>query len=126
MAGEMGKVHLMHDPTEGGLKTRLWELAYTSNVGMEIEKKKILILEETKAVCRLYGLDPLGLLASEALLLIADGGKAGELCQTYEKEGIGSSVIGEVVLREKGVKVVEGKEELNLSQSNQDELNKVL
>ncbi len=50
----------------------------------------------------------------------------GEFCQVYEKEGIECSVIGEVVSREKGVKIVEGKEELSLSQSNQDELNKVL
>ena len=49
-----------------------------------------------------------------------------ELCQIYEKEEIACSVIGEVVSREKGVKIIEGKEELSLSQSNQDELNKVL
>jgi len=35
-------------------------------------------------------------------------------------------VIGKVVPREKGVKIVEEEKELNLSQSNQDELNKVL
>jgi len=49
-----------------------------------------------------------------------------ELCQIYEKEEIACSVIGEVVSREKGVKMVEGKEELSLSQSNQDELSKIL
>jgi len=126
LASKTGKVHLMHDPTEGGLKTGLWEMAYASGVGMKIEKKKIPILEETEAVCKLYGLDPLGLLASGALLLIIDRVKVGELCQVYEKEEIACSVIGEVVSREKGVKIVEGKEELSLSQSNQDELNKVL
>lgn len=126
LAGETGKVHLMHDPTEGGLKTGLWEMAYASGVGMKIEKKKIPILEETEAVCKLYGLDPLGLLASGALLLIIDRQKVRELCQIYKKEGIECSVIGEVVSREKGVKIVEGKKEWNLSQSNQDELNKVL
>jgi len=126
LASETGKVHLMHDPTEGGLKTGLWEMAYASGVGMKIEKKKIPILKETEAVCKLYGLDPLGLLASGALLLIIDRGKVRELCQIYEKEGIECSVIGEVVSREKGVRIVEGKEELSLSQSNQDELNKVL
>jgi hydrogenase maturation factor len=126
LASKTGKVHLMHDPTEGGLKTGLWEMAYASGVGMKIEKKKIPILEETEAVCRLYGLDPLGLLASGALLLIIDRGKVGELCQVYEKEGIECSVIGEVVSREKGVKIVEGEKELNLFESNQDELNKVL
>ena len=55
-----------------------------------------------------------------------DGGKAGEFCQIYEKEEITCSVIGEVVSRENGVKIVEGTKELNLSQSNQDELNKIL
>lgn len=126
LASKTGEVHLMHDPTEGGLKTGLWEMAYASGVGMKIEKEKIPILEETEAVCKLYGLDPLGLLASGALLLIMDRGKVGELCQVYEKEGIECSVIGEVVFREKGVKIVEGKEELSLSQSNQDELSKIL
>lgn len=126
LASKTGEVHLMHDPTEGGLKTGLWEMAYASDVGMEIEKKKIPILEETEAVCKLYGLDPLGLLASGALLLIMDRQKVRELCQIYEKEGIECSVIGEVVSQEKGVKIVEGKKELSLSQSNQDELNKVL
>ena len=126
LANKTGKVHLMHDPTEGGLKTGLWEMAYASGVGMKIEKKKIPILEETEAVCKLYGLDPLGLLASGALLLIIDRGKVRELCQIYEKEEIACSVIGEVVPREKGVKIVEGKEELSLSQSNQDELSKIL
>ncbi len=81
LATKTGKVHLMHDPTEGGLKTGLWEMAYASGIGMKIEKKKIPILEETEAVCRLYGLDPLGLLASGALLLIIDRGKVKELCQ---------------------------------------------
>jgi len=126
LASETGKVHLMHDPTEGGLKTGLWEMAYASGVGMKIEKKKIPILKETEAVCKLYGLDPLELLASGALLLIIDREKARELCQIYGKEEIECSVIGEVVSREKGVKIVEGKEELSLSQSNQDELSKIL
>ena len=126
LASKTGKVYLMHDPTEGGLKTGLWEMAYASGVGMKIERKKIPILKETEAVCKLYGLDPLGLLASGALLLIVDREKVRELCQIYEKEGIECSVIGEVVSRKQGVEIVGEQEELNLSQSNQDELNKVL
>jgi len=126
LASKKGKVHLMHDPTEGGLKTGLWEMAYASGVGMKIERKKIPILTETEAVCELYGLDSLGLLASGALLLVVDRENVRELCQIYEKEEIACSVIGEVVSREKGVKIVEGEKELSLNQSNQDELNKVL
>ena len=58
--------------------------------------------------------------------MIIEREKVRELCQIYEKEEIACSVIGEVVSREKGVKIVEGTKELNLSQSNQDELNKIL
>jgi len=58
--------------------------------------------------------------------LIVDGGKVGEFCQIYEKEEIACSVIGELVSREKGVKIVEEEKELNLFQSNQDELSKIL
>jgi len=58
--------------------------------------------------------------------LIIDREKVRELCQIYEKEEIACSVIGEVVSREKGVKIVEEEKELNLFQSNQDELSKIL
>lgn len=119
-------VHLMHDPTEGGLKTGLWELAYASGVGMEIEKKKIPVLEETKLVCELYNLDPLGLLASGALLLVVDERQAEKLCQIYKKEGVECSIIGEVVSRDKGVRLVERGKEVVLSEIYQDELNKIL
>jgi len=126
LASQNVGIHSMHDPTEGGLNTGLWELAYSSGLGMRIEKKKIPILEETEAVCKLYGLDPLGLLASGALLLIIDTRQAEELCRIYEKEGIRCNVIGEVVSREKGVKIVEEKKELSLSGIHQDEINKIL
>jgi len=116
----------MHDPTEGGLKMGLWELAYNSGVGIRIERRKVPILEETKAICEMYQLDPLGLLASGALLLIINASQAEKLCQIYEREGIMCNVIGEVVSREKGVKVIEGEKELNLSGIHQDELNKIL
>ena len=41
-------------------------------------------------------------------------------------EEIACSVIGELVSREKGVEIVEEEKELNLFQSNQDELSKIL
>ena len=126
LASQNVRIHSMHDPTEGGLKTGLWELAYNSGVGIRIEKEKIPILEETKAVCELYGLDPLGLLASGSLLLVIDARQIEKLCQIYEKEGIRYRVIGEVVPREKGVKIIERKKELNLSGIYQDELNRIL
>jgi len=42
------------------------------------------------------------------------------------KKGVQHNVVGKVVSRGKGVKIIDGKEELSLSQSNQDELSKIL
>ncbi len=126
LASDSVKVHSMHDPTEGGLRVGLWELASASGVGMRIEKEKIPILKETEAVCELYGLDPLGLLASGALILSMDLKEAEKLCPIYEEKGIKCSLIGEVVSKKKGLKLVERGKESNLYIDYHDEISRIL
>lgn len=67
LAGE--GVHALHDPTEGGVATGVWELAETSGHGAEIEMEALPILPETRSICDHFGIDPLGLLSSGALLI---------------------------------------------------------
>lgn len=64
------RVHLMHDPTEGGIATALHELAAAAGLTLSIDAGAIDSLPETRAVCRALSLDPLGLLASGSLLLV--------------------------------------------------------
>jgi len=71
--------------------------------------------------------DPLGdACLGSPLLLVVDKRQAEKFCRFWKKERMEYSVIGKVVPREKGVKIVEGKKESNLFESNQDELSKVL
>ena len=70
-------VHAMHDPTEGGLATGFWELAQASGVDLEIEAAVIPILPEGRALCQHFGLDPLGAIASGALLFSVDEASVG-------------------------------------------------
>ncbi len=63
-------VHAMHDPTEGGLATGLHELAWAAQVGMEVDGNAIPVLPECACLCQAFGLDPLGLIASGALLIV--------------------------------------------------------
>jgi len=126
LASKSVHVNSMHDPTEGGLKMGLWELAYASGVGMKVNKEKIPILEETQAVCKLYGLDPLGLLASGSLILTLAPEEVEKLCQIYEENGIRCSAIGEVVSQQQGIKIVEEGREYNLSVEYKDEISKIL
>lgn len=60
----------LHDPTEGGLATGLHELATACGTGLRVQQRAITVYPETEAVCRALGLDPLGLIASGALLAI--------------------------------------------------------
>ena len=67
-----GGVHAMHDPTEGGLSAALYELADAAGVGVLVEHRAIRILPEGARLCADFGLDPLGAVASGALLISAD------------------------------------------------------
>jgi hydrogenase maturation factor len=96
-------VHCLHDPTEGGLATGLREVAVAANVGLRIVAEKILILPEGQELLSVLGLDPLGTIASGALLLTVAPGDADTLLSAFAQSNIPSTVIGEVVPSEQGV-----------------------
>ncbi|MFN2177235.1 MAG: AIR synthase family protein [Anaerolineales bacterium] len=64
-----GTVHAMHDPTEGGLATALWELAEACQLSVEVELDKIPIYKLSKKICKIFNIDPLGAIASGSLLI---------------------------------------------------------
>jgi hydrogenase maturation factor len=72
IAVESGIVHAMHDPTEGGLLAALWELSDASGQSILIDTGKIPVPEIAGMLCRTFGINPLGAIASGALLLAAD------------------------------------------------------
>ncbi len=96
-------VHAMHDPTEGGLATALYEMAEAAGVGMVVQGEAIPILHHTRIICELAGLDPLGLLASGALLLaVAEEDCAGAI-SAIEAEGASAARIGTLTRPGEGV-----------------------
>ncbi|MCX7683460.1 MAG: AIR synthase family protein [Anaerolineae bacterium] len=103
IAVEAGEVHAMHDPTEGGLATGLWELAEAAGAGLEVDESAIPILPETRVLSARLGLDPLGLIASGTLLLAVAPADAAAICRALESAGIAATVIGRVVEQERGV-----------------------
>ena len=52
-------VHVMRDPTRGGLASTLNEIATASEVGMALEETAIPIRAEVRSACELLGLDPI-------------------------------------------------------------------
>jgi hydrogenase maturation factor len=97
-----GGVHAMHDPTEGGLATGLFELAEAAKVGLEIIEDQLPYFPETITLCQHFGLDPLGVIASGALLIAADPPFTSKIVDHLTQAGIEASVIGRVRPQEKG------------------------
>jgi hydrogenase maturation factor len=97
-----GGVHAMHDPTEGGLATGLYELAEAAGVGLEIYADRLPLLPETRELADFFNLDPLGLIASGALLISATPDATGVIITALEKAGIPAAVIGQALRPEEG------------------------
>jgi hydrogenase expression/formation protein HypE len=105
LALEVGGVHALHDPTEGGLATGLRELAQASNVGLSIEQERIPVLAECQRICALLGIDPLGLIASGSLLIAAAADHADAIISRLSDAGIPAARIGNVIPAEHGCKL---------------------
>lgn len=125
VAGETARIHAMHDPTEGGLATALHEVAWAAGVGVVVASEAIHIFAETRLLCQHYHLDPLGLIASGALLIMVEAGQAHKVLGALQKEQIPAAIIGRVVSKDQGVKIEtpSGLQELPLFE--RDELTKI-
>jgi hydrogenase maturation factor len=87
-------VHAMHDPTEGGLAAALYEMAAASHLGLTVDAESITVLPETEQLCRAAGLDPLGLLASGALLIALADADCGRLLDALSARDVPAKRIG--------------------------------
>ena len=87
-------IHAAHDPTEGGVAQGLHELASCSGTGIEIDAAALPVREATRRLCRALRIDPLGLLASGALLFSAEAEEAGRAVEALRGAGIPAAVIG--------------------------------
>lgn len=125
IATECGSVHAMHDPTEGGVATALHELAWAAGVGLRVRTEDIPVFPETQALCNHYHIDPLGLIASGALLIVVPSAEADLVLARLGHAAISATVIGEVTDRRHGIKMHTASGLCDLPLFEQDELTKV-
>ncbi|MFC1844010.1 hydrogenase expression/formation protein HypE [Thermodesulfobacteriota bacterium] len=102
-------IHVLRDPTRGGVGTTLNELAGSSNVGIRIKEAVLPVRDDVKGACELLGLDPI-YLANEGKLLAFVAPEAAERVLAVMKKmeyGENSCIIGEVVAEHPGQVVLE-------------------
>jgi hydrogenase expression/formation protein HypE len=108
MVAAEADLHVLRDPTRGGLAAALNELARSARVSVELDESAIPVRPEVHAACEILGLDPL-LVANEGkLVACVAGGDAERLLATMRRHPLGadSARIGEVVAAPPGRVVV--------------------
>ena len=89
-------IHVMRDPTRGGLATTLNEIAHQSGVGMVLDEAAIPVRGEVAAACELLGLDPLYVANEGKLVAICAPEDAETLLDVMKKHPLGAdaAIIG--------------------------------
>lgn len=91
-------IHLLRDPTRGGVATVLNEIARDARLGVEMRQDRIPVLEEVAGACELLGFDPL-YVANEGVFIavVADRAADSVLDALRALEhGAHAEIIGEV------------------------------
>ena len=98
-------IHVLRDPTRGGVTSALTEIAQTAKIGMLLNESSIPISEEVKGTCEILGLDPLYVANEGKLLAIVATEDADRLLQVMRLNSLGrdAAVIGEVVNEHSGL-----------------------
>jgi hydrogenase maturation factor len=108
VALEAGRVTAMHDPTEGGIATALWELAEASQKALRVDPAQITVPALARRVCEAFGIDPFSSIASGALLMTAPPAQAQAIRHALREQGIACADIGVVADGPPAVKCMTG------------------
>jgi hydrogenase expression/formation protein HypE len=102
-------VHVLRDPTRGGVASALNEIAQVAEVGIVLNEASLPIPEPVLAACELLGFDPLYVANEGIMVAIVDEGAALEAVKTLQEHPLGlqATVIGRVVDSNPGVVALE-------------------
>ena len=124
-AAEAELVTAMHDPTEGGVATGLWEMADASGCGLEVELSAVPLTALTAAACAAFELDPLGTIASGGLLATAAPEDEEALLALWQGIGKTGQRIGRVLPADEGVYGLRAGRRVDLPRFDADEIVKL-
>ncbi len=96
VAGEA--LHVMRDPTRGGITAALHEIARASKVGVVVDESKTPVQPEVRAACEILGLDPMGVANEGKMLALVAAEKAEAVLAAWRAHplGAGAAFIGTV------------------------------
>lgn len=98
------QVHVLRDPTRGGIASALNEIAAQAHTGIRLDERAIPITEEVRGACEFLGLDPLYVANEGKCLAIVASEVAEAVCEAIRSHPLGreAAIIGEVVAEHPG------------------------
>ncbi len=92
-------IHVLRDPTRGGVGTALNEIALQSKVGIRIEEEALPVKKEVSGICELLGFDPLYLANEGKLLAFVKPEHTDRVLAAMKRDAFGKEacIIGDVV-----------------------------
>jgi hydrogenase expression/formation protein HypE len=99
MLAAYADIHVLRDPTRGGVATSLNEIAKASKVGIRLDERQLPVPEVVSNACAFLGLDPLQVANEGKLLAFVPATEADAVLEAMREHpaGAGACVIGEVV-----------------------------
>ena len=91
-AAKAGGAFVVRQVADGGILAALWNLALELNQGLDLDMKKISILQETIEVCEHFRLNPYQMISTGSFLAVTDNGEV--LADALNNQGITAAVIG--------------------------------
>lgn len=121
VADAMG-VSVIRQVSRGGILASLWDLAKDTELGLNLNLKKIAVRQETIEVCEHFRLNPYQLASGGSFLMLSENGEA--LADTLNQKGIQAAVIGQ--LTDSNDKVIHNGEDMRyIDRPAPDELMKI-
>jgi len=99
-------VHVMHDATECGIWGGLYEMARAGEYGFRVEEDLILIQPVIKRTAELFKFDPFCAISEGTLIAMVDKKDADGLLAAFKANNIPSAIVGEVVGKKDGLKIM--------------------
>lgn len=100
-------IHVLRDPTRGGVASSLNEIAQTSQVGIQIDETKLPVNSAVRSACELLGMDPIFVANEGKLLAIVSPDSAEVVFEAMRQHPLGrrAAIIGRVVEQHPGMLV---------------------
>ncbi|MBE9545508.1 MAG: hypothetical protein IMF02_13510 [Proteobacteria bacterium] len=125
IAAQFEATSAMHDVTEGGLATALEELSIAGGHRIKINMDTIPVYAQTRKICHLLDIDPLGLIGSGSLLVCCREVACEDVMAAIGKAGIDVACIGEVLQPGQGIMAGKDEQPVPWPQFETDEITKL-